>query len=48
MSSQNSEVDARALLQGWRALAKIIDHTLLKPEATADQAVRLCDEAREF
>ncbi len=48
MSSRNSEVDARALLQDWRALAKIIDHTLLKPEATADQVVRLCEEAREF
>jgi len=48
MSSRNSEVDAKALLQEWRALAKIIDHTLLKPEATADQVVCLCGEAREF
>lgn len=48
MSSRNSEVDAKALLQDWRAVAKIIDHTLLKPEATADQVVRLCGEAREF
>jgi len=48
MSSRNSEADAKALLQDWRELAKIIDHTLLKPEATADQVVRLCDEAREF
>ena len=28
-------------------IAKIIDHTLLKPEATRDQIVQLCREARE-
>jgi len=48
MSSRNSEVEAASLLKDWRSVAKIIDHTLLKPEATADQVVRLCDEAREF
>ena len=29
-------------------IAKIIDHTLLKPEATRDQIVQLCREAREY
>jgi deoxyribose-phosphate aldolase len=29
-------------------LAKLIDHTLLKPEATAEQITKLCDEARRF
>lgn len=29
-------------------LARTIDHTLLKPEATAAQIDRLCDECREF
>ena len=29
-------------------LAKYIDHTLLKPEATAEQIDLLCDEAREY
>jgi len=29
-------------------LAAAIDHTLLKPEATAAQVVRLCDEAKAF
>jgi deoxyribose-phosphate aldolase len=48
MSSRNSELDTKLLLSDWRAVAKIIDHTLLKPEATADQVVRLCEEAREF
>ncbi len=28
-------------------LAKLIDHTLLKPEATEDQVRKLCQEARE-
>ncbi len=30
------------------ALARYIDHTLLQPEATADQIDRLCDECREY
>lgn len=30
------------------ALARMIDHTLLKPEATADDLKRLCDEARRY
>ena len=29
-------------------MAKYIDHTLLKPEATAEQIDKLCDEAREY
>ena len=28
-------------------LAKMIDHTLLKPEATRDEVVKLCEEARK-
>src|ERR1700759_1395940 len=28
-------------------IARLIDHTLLKPEATADKIVSLCAEARE-
>lgn len=36
------------LAQSWQAVAKIIDHTILRPEATPDQVVRLCREAREF
>jgi deoxyribose-phosphate aldolase len=31
-----------------QTVAKMIDHTNLRPEATADQIVRLCQEAREF
>src|SRR3954454_8524619 len=28
-------------------LAKLIDHTLLKPEATRDEVVKLCAEAKQ-
>lgn len=30
------------------ALAKYVDHTLLKPEATADDVIALCNEANEL
>ncbi|HMQ56437.1 MAG TPA: deoxyribose-phosphate aldolase [Anaerolineae bacterium] len=29
-------------------IARLIDHTLLKPDATADQVRKLCTEAREY
>jgi len=32
----------------WRGLAAIIDHTLLKPDATEDQVRNLCAEALQF
>ncbi len=31
-----------------KGLARMIDHTLLKPEATADEIKKLCDEARKY
>jgi deoxyribose-phosphate aldolase len=31
-----------------QSLAKWIDHTLLKPEATPEQVTKLCEEAREY
>jgi len=31
-----------------QAIASLIDHTLLKPEAVASDIARLCEEAREF
>lgn len=37
-----------AIEQDWRAAARIIDHTLLKPEATRDQVSRLCKEATDY
>jgi deoxyribose-phosphate aldolase len=30
------------------ALARVIDHTLLRPDATLEEVDRLCDEARRF
>lgn len=48
MSSQNSIPGAAALLKDWQSLARIIDHTQLKAEATAAQIAKLCDEAKEF
>ena len=32
----------------WREVARIIEHTLLKPEATPQQIRQLCSEAREY
>jgi deoxyribose-phosphate aldolase len=31
-----------------QSIAKIIDHTNLRPEATPNQIIRLCNEAKEF
>jgi deoxyribose-phosphate aldolase len=47
MSSRNSAIDRKALAQDPRSLAAIIDHTMLRPEATREQIVQLCAEARE-
>ena len=35
-------------LDSLRVIASLIDHTLLKPEASQDNIGRLCSEAREF
>jgi deoxyribose-phosphate aldolase len=40
MSSVNSS--------DWRSVAGIIEHTLLRPEATPQQIKKLCDEASEY
>jgi len=39
---------AKDTLAGWRKLASVIDHTLLKPEATRTQVENLCDEAIRY
>ena len=39
---------ARQALASRRALASAIDHTLLKPEATREQVLKLCGEAAEY
>jgi deoxyribose-phosphate aldolase len=35
-------------MQPGKPIASVIDHTLLKPEATQDQITQLCEEAREY
>src|SRR5271163_508134 len=39
---------ARATLAHWPSLAALFDHTLLKPEATREQVIRLCEEAATY
>src|SRR5436190_19377980 len=39
---------APSALRTSRDLAPYIDHTLLKPDATRDDFVKLCDEARKY
>lgn len=41
----DSEAFAKQALSSRDALAAVFDHTLLKPEATRDQVVKLCREA---
>src|SRR5215831_282801 len=35
-------------LKDWQSVARLIDHTLLKPDATQDQIVQLCTEAAHY
>jgi deoxyribose-phosphate aldolase len=35
-------------MSNWQALAAVIDHTLLKPDATREQVESLCDEAIRY
>jgi deoxyribose-phosphate aldolase len=46
--SFDSAAFAAGALANWQTLASVIDHTLLKPEATRDQVENLCDEAIRY
>jgi deoxyribose-phosphate aldolase len=46
--SFDSEAFATETLASWQKLASVIDHTLLKPEATRDQVEILCDEVIRY
>jgi deoxyribose-phosphate aldolase len=46
--SFDSAAFAAATLKNWQSLAAVIDHTLLKPDATRDQVDSLCDEAIRY
>lgn len=39
---------AEAIRKDWRLAAKLLDHTLLKPEGTREQVAKLCQEAAEY
>ena len=44
----DSESFTRQRMAHWQDLAAVIDHTLLKPDATRDQIESLCDEAIRY
>jgi len=46
--SFDSAAFAAQTLGSWQALAAVIDHTLLKPEATRGQVESLCNEAARY
>lgn len=35
-------------VKDWKAVASIIDHTLLRPETSREQVIQLCEEALSF
>ena len=39
---------AEAIRNDWHLAAQLIDHTLLKPDATRQQVAKLCQEAAEY
>ena len=39
---------AKGVTGNAQAVARLIDHTLLRPEATHDDIVRVCREARQY
>jgi len=41
-------LDSLSVLQTWQSVAGIIDHTLLKPDATSEQIAQLCREAAQY
>jgi deoxyribose-phosphate aldolase len=44
----DSAAFAANALQSWQTLAAVIDHTLLKPDATRQQVENLCEEAIRY
>ena len=46
--SFDSAAFAAHVLSDWQNLAAVIDHTLLKPDATREQVENLCDEAIRY
>jgi deoxyribose-phosphate aldolase len=46
--SFDSAAFAAQTLSSWQSLAAVIDHTLLKPDATREQIENLCDQAARY
>ena len=44
----DSSAFAAQTLSSWQSLAAIIDHTLLKPDATREQIENICDQAIRY
>jgi deoxyribose-phosphate aldolase len=44
----DSNAFSRTALSSWQNLAAVIDHTLLKPNATRDEVIAVCREAAEY
>ncbi len=47
-ANANSFTNASSNLITGPSIARMIDHTLLKPESTKEQVVKLCEEAKEY
>lgn len=43
-----TNIGTKSLMQDWRAAARMIDHTLLRPEATRDQIIEHCRQAMPY
>ena len=44
----SSNISTDAIRADWRLAARLIDHTLLKPDATRAQITQLCREAADY
>jgi len=44
----SAKTGAEPLLHDWRAAARMIDHTLLRPEATREQIIEHCRQAAPY
>jgi deoxyribose-phosphate aldolase len=51
MSSKGVEIShdsSPVALKEWQSVARIIDHTLLRPEAAKEQVIQICREALQY
>lgn len=40
--------DVRVPVNGWHSVAALIDHTLLRPDASREQVTQICEEAAKY